>query len=134
MKTLLVLEDEPPVPKPPWHVLKQYNVLEAATAEQALRLFFERDRQIDLLVADVTLLTSSGIHVALLLRFEIPNLPVVLTSGYPVNDWSPRDSADLERLDSRSVAILQKPFLAQELLNTVARLTGEPQTGIPKTE
>ena len=133
MKTLLVLEDEPPVLKLLWHMLKQYNVIEATTAEQALRLFEENHYQIDLLVADVTLPAGSGVQVALVLRSQIRDLPVVLTSGYPVSDWSARDSADLEELGSKSVAILQKPFLAQELLSAVRKLTGEPQTAMAKT-
>ena len=133
MKTLLVLEDEPTLRKLLRRMLKQYQVLEAATVEEAMDLFSNHHRQVDLLVADVTLPTSSGIVVALLLRFEAPDMPVILTSGYPVSNWSPRDSGDLERLGSKSVAILQKPFLAQDLLTTVGRLMGEPQSAIAGT-
>ena len=39
-----------------------------------------------------------------------PDLPVILTSGYPVSGWSDRDAAGLERLGPGPVAILQKPF------------------------
>ena len=60
MKTLLVLEDEALVAKLLLLILRGYTVLEAATAERALRLFADHARQIDLLVADVTLPTSSG--------------------------------------------------------------------------
>jgi hypothetical protein len=76
------------------------------------------------LVADVTLPAHSGIQVALLLRTAIPDLPVILTSSYPVSDWSDRDSDDLGRLGVRSMAILPKPFQAQILLKTVHELTG----------
>jgi CheY-like chemotaxis protein len=124
VKSLLVLEDEPAVMVLLGHMLKQYSLIEAATAEQALRLFEDHDRRIDLLLADVTLPTSSGIQVALLLRSEIPNLPVILTSGYPLSVWSERDAADLERLGSTSVAIVQKPFKAQVLPNTVREMIG----------
>jgi len=55
-------------------------------------------------------------------------LPVVLTSGYPVSAWSPQQSADLETLGSKSLAILQKPFNAQTLLNTVRTLIRAPQS------
>jgi CheY-like chemotaxis protein len=124
MKTLLVLEDNPSVMTVLRVTLEQYSLVEASTAEQALRLFTEGGRKIDLLVADVTLPTSSGIQVALLLRSKIPALPVILTSGYPVGAWSDRDSADLQRLGSTSVAILQKPFQFQGLLKAVCELTG----------
>src|SRR5260370_15348450 len=124
LKPLLVLEDHPSVMMVLRLMLEQYNVIEASTAEQALRLFTDHGRKIDLLVADVTLPTSSGIQVALLLRSEVPDLPVILTSGYPVSAWNDRDSADLERLGSNSVAILQKPFQSKALSDAVRELIG----------
>lgn len=123
MKTLLVLEDEPALRVLLRHLLKHYCLIEAATAEQALQLFNDHG-SVDLLLADVTLPTSSGIQVALLLRSEIPGLPVILTSGYPVSVWSKRDAADLERLGSSSLAIIQKPFQTQVLPNTVREMIG----------
>ena len=124
MKTLLLLEDEPSVLKLLRRMLKQYNLVEATSAGQALQLFRERDPQIDLLIADLTLPTSSGILVALELRAEIPDLPVILTSGYPACDWSDEDAAGLERLGSNAVEILQKPFQTPMLLEAVCHLTG----------
>jgi CheY-like chemotaxis protein len=119
MKTILVLEDESSLMMLMRHMLQQYNLIEATTAQQALCLFREHGRQPDLLVADVTLPARSGIQVALLLRIAIPDLPVILTSGYPVSVWSDRDSADLQRLGSRSVRILGKSFQAEDLLHAV---------------
>jgi len=123
MKTLLVLEDEALVMRLFLHVLRDYTLLEATTAEQALRLVADHACQIDLLVADVALPTKSGIYVALLLRAQIPSLPVILTSGYPL---SRGDSAYLESLDSNSVVMLQKPFQPEVLLNAVRQLIGAP--------
>jgi DNA-binding NtrC family response regulator len=121
-KTLLVLEDNPSVMMILRLMLETYSLIEASTAEQAICLFTERKRPVDLLVADLTLPTSSGIQVALLLRSKVPKLPVILTSGYPVSAWSYRDCADLERLGSMSVTILEKPFQAHELSNAVREL------------
>ena len=123
--TLLPLENESYVLKFLRDTLrKEYAVIESTSAEQALRVFTTQDRRIDLLVADLSLPTSSGIQVALVLHSEIPHLPVILTSGYPVSGWGDPDYADLERLGSNSVAILQKPFQTQELLDTVRKLLG----------
>lgn len=119
VKTILLLEDEPFLMELMRHMLKQYNVIECSTAEQALRLFSAHGRQVDLLVADVTLPASSGIEVALLLRSHLPNLPVILTSGNPVGNWSVRNTSNLERLGSSLLTILQKPFQAQGLLTAV---------------
>ena len=82
MKTLLVLEDNPALMMFLRLTLEPYDLIEASTAEQALRLFAERGRQVDLLIADLHLPKSSGIQVAMILRSEIPNLPV-LRRGYP---------------------------------------------------
>ena len=121
-KLLLVLEDNPSVMMLLRFILEQYSLIEASNAEEALRLFTDYGCQVDLLVADLLLPTSSGIQVALHLRSEVPYLPVILISGYPVSAWSDRDSADLEMLGSRSVRVLAKPFQAQELLNAVREL------------
>jgi len=89
MKTLLIVDDELVVLKLLGALLKkQYIVLEATTAEEARRLFVEHGQAIDLLVADLTLPTSSGTEVAVSLRSLAPSLPVILTSGYPLNAWS----------------------------------------------
>jgi CheY-like chemotaxis protein len=132
-KSILVLEDNASVMMVLRLMLEPYSLIEASNAEQALRLFTDHGHKIDLLVADLTLPRSSGIQVALLLRKKIPTLPVILTSGYPVSGWSDRDSADLKRLGSRSVAILQKPFESQGLLKAVCELTGSGLSEIAKT-
>jgi two-component system cell cycle sensor histidine kinase/response regulator CckA len=128
-----VLEDESSLMNLLRHMLKQFSLIEATTAEQALRLFIEHGRQVDLLVADLTLPTSSGIQVALLLRAEIPDLPVILTSGYPMSDWTGRDYTDLQRLGSTSVALLSRPFKAQVLSDAVRKLIEAPQNERART-
>ncbi len=133
MKTVLVLEDKSSLIKVLRRVLKRFSLIEATTAEQALRLFIEHGRQVDLLVADLTLPTSSGIQVALLLRAEIPDLPVILTSGYPMSDWTGRDYTDLQRLGSTSVALLSRPFKAQVLSDAVRKLIEVPQNERART-
>lgn len=124
MKTILVLEDEPSIMKLMRLMLHRYRLIEADTAEEALLLFIDYDQRIDLLVADVTLPKGSGIQVALRLRTKLPGLPVVLTSGLPVNHWSHKQSADLARLGWPSAAIVQKPFEDDNLSDAVNQLIG----------
>lgn len=131
MKSILLLEDESSLMALMRLMLKAYAVVQAGTAEEAIRLFTEQKHQVDLLIADVTLPKSSGIQVALLLRAETPQLPVILTSGYPVSDWTGRDYSDLQRLGSSSVAVLSKPFQAEGLLKAVRQLVeGEPSESV----
>jgi CheY-like chemotaxis protein len=129
METLLVLQDESSPMKLMRLKLKQYRIIEATSAEQVLRLFTENGRRVDLLLADVTLPISSGIQVALLLRLEIPGLPVILTCGNPVSSWNHRDSTDLKRLGSRSVAIILKPFQTTVLSDVIFGMT---RTALPE--
>ena len=126
MKTVLVLEDESSLLKLRQHMPKQFSLIEATTAEQALLLFIGHGRQVDLLVADLTLPESSGIQVALLLRAEIPDLPVILTSRSPVSDWTGRDYTDLQRLGSTSVALLSRPFQAEVVSDEIRKLIEAP--------
>jgi len=105
-------------------ILEHHTILEASSAEEALRHFKRSNRSINLLIADVSLPTSSGIHVALLLRSEVPELATILTSDYPLSSWAEQDAADFKRLRSDSVIVLQKPVEAQRLLNCVRELIG----------
>jgi DNA-binding response OmpR family regulator len=127
MPQILVLEDESILLRLLRRVLRQYAVLEASTAEEALQRFADNKRTIDLLIADVSLPDSSGVHVALSLRLENPGLPVILTSGYPVCGWCDRDYSALQRLGADSVTVIQKPFQSQVLLRRVRELIGDPR-------
>jgi two-component system cell cycle sensor histidine kinase/response regulator CckA len=128
VKLLLLLDDEPIVMNLLRSILGEYRLLEATTADESLRLFIDHGNQVDLLIADVTIPKRSGVQVALLLLSQLPGLPVILICGYPVGAWSDRDSADLKRLGSHLVTILEKPFRAQVLLNAVSELVETPPT------
>ena len=69
--------------------------------------------------------------MALTLRSTVPALPVILTSGYPANAWSECDAADLRKLGSASVMVLQKPSAPKRLLYIIEELigTGRAQAG-----
>ena len=125
MKTILILEDELPLLNLVRRMLAPYSVLEAGAAEQAIRQF-RTHRQIDLLLADVSLPDMSGIRVALLLRAENPDLAVILASGYPRSSWNKQELADLDRLGSDSVSVIEKPFSSTILLDRVSQLIGAP--------
>ena len=126
MKSVLLLEDESQVRTMLRLILKQFSVLETGTAEEAL-LCFERNRQsIGILIADVSLPASSGVEVALSMRVQVPELPVILTSGFPPGAWNARDAAALRKLGIDSVIILQKPFPSRVLQGHVREHIGFP--------
>ena len=127
MKNILILEDEPFLASFLRLVLQGYFVVSTTTAENALCKFIEYNRRFDLLVSDVTLPISSGVQVALILRSELPELKIILTSGYPLSMWSEQNACDLQRLGGDSVTLLMKPFSIETLLNTVDALIGPPE-------
>lgn len=127
MPTILVLEDEAIVMRLLRKMLKEYALVEAATAEEAVSRF-RNHGHIDLVIADVSLPSSSGVQAALRMRSENPEVPVILTSGYPVSGWNKQDSTDLAQLGPSGVKVLQKPFPSQVLRETVRELTGPDGT------
>jgi CheY-like chemotaxis protein len=133
LKSILVLEDESVVMNVMRHMLRSYSLMEASTVEQALNLFQGHRENVGLLLADLTLAVSSGVELALLLRQASPFLPVIVTSGYPVGNWSLVDGGNLLRLGTTSVVVLQKPFRRQLLLDTIFDLMGEQPVLSPGT-
>jgi two-component system, cell cycle response regulator CpdR len=127
MKTILILEDDPGLMMLFRQVLKHHDLLEATTAGRAIQLFRDNQSRIGVLIADVRLPAGSGIQVALHFRALTADLPVILTSGYPVANWSRGDTADLIQLGPDSVTILEKPFPALTLVKMVDDVIRFPQ-------
>jgi DNA-binding response OmpR family regulator len=110
-----------------------YRALEAGDAQDALRRFRDNDCQLDLLIADVCLPVGSGVQVALALRVYLPELGVILASGYPSEMWKARDFTLLGRLGPDSVTILQKPLVPETLLTAIGNLIGGSQSETART-
>jgi CheY-like chemotaxis protein len=89
-----------------------YYVIEAASAEQAMRLF-QAGEQFDLLVTDHLMPGMSGADLARAVRTANSGLPILLVSGYAENEGI---AADLPRLT--------KPFRKDELAASLAELVG----------
>jgi two-component system, OmpR family, response regulator len=64
VKTVLLLEDNSTVMSLLRLILRDYNLVETTSAEEALRQFSQHQRNIDLLIADVTLPIDSGVRLA----------------------------------------------------------------------
>ncbi len=133
MKTVLVLEDDVSLLGLIRLIVAEgrYGLLEATSAEQAFARFEENDAHVDLLIADVTLPESSGIRVALELRALLPNLKIIIMSGFPPAMWDEQDAAELQEYPSDSVVTLQKPFAPAALLGNIQRLIGLPFVAAP---
>jgi two-component system, cell cycle sensor histidine kinase and response regulator CckA len=118
-RRILLVDDEAPLRSALAKVLEAhaFEVKAVASASDALR---ELDAgAVDIVVSDVVMPTMSGVQLAAHVRADLPDLPIVLMSGYSDELAGVGRDAPLTRL-------LRKPFTHQELLTAVdALLTDE---------
>ena len=115
-ETILLVEDNEGVREYAKGVLEglSYAVLEAATADDALRLIKKRP-SITLLFTDVVLPgLTSGRELADAVRRKYPGLPVLYTTGYTRNAIVHQGRLDPD------VHLLNKPYTQQELPGSCA--------------
>lgn len=115
--TVLLVEDEEAVRSVTRRLLEHagYQVLEAASGTEAVRIFEEFEAKIDLLLTDVVMPSMGGAALAEHLVATAPGLRVLYMSGYA-------DKRHVrEGVDEGSHAFIQKPFSAEELLEKVRK-------------
>jgi len=92
----------------------------AANGEEALRIFAERADEISVVLLDLTMPQLDGVATFRRLKDVRPDVRVILMSGYDERDAT-------ERFTHEGLAgFLQKPFLADELVDKIAKLAGRP--------
>ena len=117
-ETILLVEDEPAVLSMARGILARlgYQVLTAASGDEAVPIWRQNAGRIDLLLTDMVMPgTLSGRELAEKLLQERPGLQVVYTSGYS------KDLVGPGLATSRNFVFLQKPYhpdvLAQRVRN-----------------
>ncbi len=93
--------------------LAQYQVLTAASAEEALLLL--KRHKVQLVVSDVQMGAVSGLTLLKTLREHYPNLPVLMMTAYATVQ------AAVEAIRLGAVDYLAKPFSPEVLVSTVSR-------------
>ena len=108
--TVMIVEDEPAVRNFVAAALRNegYQLLVAASAEEAARVSGAHEGQIDLLLTDAIMPGKSGIELANAMVAERPGLPVIIMSGYTKETLSVKGLTD-------PVNLLRKPFSPTEL-------------------
>jgi CheY-like chemotaxis protein len=83
--TILVVDDEKGVRMLARHHLQEagFDVLEAEDGRRAVEVFHERSRDLVAVLLDLTLPGLSGAEVFREMQAHDPDVPIVLTSGYP---------------------------------------------------
>ena len=113
--TVLLVEDEDAVRMFGARALrnKGYNVLEADNGEEALDVISGTDGTIDLIISDVVMPGMDGHTLVRLVRHELPDVKVILISGYAEDVF--RD--EIER--DPTIHFLAKPFSLKGLASKV---------------
>jgi two-component system, cell cycle sensor histidine kinase and response regulator CckA len=115
-ETLLVVEDETPLLKLMQHILEThgYKVLGCSDGRQALEVWAEHRKRIDLLLTDLILPDSMpGTELARVLQGAKPGLKILYTSGYDADRLAKEFPA------GTPINLLQKPFHARKLAEMV---------------
>jgi PAS domain S-box-containing protein len=118
---VLVVDDEAPVRELAREVLEEfgYRVVEAPDGETALDIHRRRRAEIDLVLLDLVMPGISGSETLRRLLDVHPSLPVVLWSGYSVEDDLSAAAA------AKARAFLEKPFELSGLVLTVQEVLGQ---------
>jgi CheY-like chemotaxis protein len=118
---VLVVDDEDMVRGLADVVLRRggYEVLQAGGGEEALAIFSERAREIDLILLDYSMPGMTGLQVMREMQKIDPGVCVVFSSGYT------RDSDTDQLLATGARAFVPKPYRPDDLVQTVRRVLQE---------
>lgn len=114
-ETVFLVEDEAQVRMLVRQTLETrgYRVIEAANAQEALRLFKEKHPDFDLLLSDVVMPGIKGEELASYFQTLLPEVAVLLMSGYT------DERVTSESILQQGYGFIQKPFSPKELLAKV---------------
>jgi nitrogen-specific signal transduction histidine kinase len=95
-----------------------YEVATAGSGEEALRIFAENKKKIDVVILDLIMPGMSGDETFDRLIRAYPEIKIILSSGYSIN----RKISDM--LTRGAAGFIQKPFSMNELAESLRRATG----------
>jgi DNA-binding NtrC family response regulator len=121
---ILIVDDDRAIANMFTEVLRAegYEVVNAQTGEEAVRLASLYRSGIGLLLCDVLLKDRSGPDIALRLGEFCPRMKIVFTSGYPVDILAERGLLTPELLRNENALFMQKPLRLRELLDLADRI------------
>lgn len=126
--TILLVEDDDVVRRS-LHAtlsLRGYNILPAASADEALQLSLTQSSQIHLLLTDFVMPNLNGAELAREIQRLRPGIKVLFMSGYS-ND--PRRTAGGPRIEYEGTNFLKKPFTPALLVEKIEELLNQPPEG-----
>ena len=118
-RTILLVEDEPFVREATCSILESagFEVLPAGDAQDAMKVYEECRRGIDLVITDMVLPGRSGQQLGQDLQQHSPEVVVLVTSGYGNPEY------ETEAPESRTY-FLAKPYSRRTLVEKIERILG----------
>ena len=110
-ETILLVDDEAIIADTTKEILEMlgYRTLLAGSGQEALAVFMEKGKVIDLVILDMVMPSMGGTKVFEALRAVNSKIRIILYSGYPLND-------EIQSLiDRGSCGFIQKPFGIEDL-------------------
>ena len=127
--TVLVVDDEPPLRKAVLLALKRsgFTVLEAKDGVEGVEVFQQHRDEIGCVLCDMTMPGMNGWETLTALRKLVPDIPVILASGYSREQVMAGDHPELPQ------AFLSKPYELANLKDTIVRFMRKPDQTVKKT-
>lgn len=124
VESILVVDDEPTVRRFACRVLREagYGVKEAADGLEALTMIRRGVDPLDVVVSDIVMPRMNGVELLRSLSLEHPRLPVILMSGYGMNQLTQLGIAS-------PCGVLAKPFPPERLVAEVKRCIAMEASG-----
>ena len=91
----------------------KYEILVARSGEEALKIFDQKNGEVDLVLSDIVMPEMDGRELYERLNEDYPDTKIILITGYPLGD------STRELLDHRKAAWLQKPITMGNLARAV---------------
>lgn len=119
---VMVAEDEEDLREISVEILHNigFTVIAARDGQEAIDLFLERQKDIRLVILDMTMPVKSGAEVLEFIQQLTPETRIILTSGYN------RDDVLNKFRDSRIAGFLSKPYSFEDLKQAVSRAFSNP--------
>jgi DNA-binding NtrC family response regulator len=120
-KTILVVEDDPTTLIAIQDLLEaqEYQVLVASNGKEAIRVFEQNPKMIDMLVSDMVMPEMGGLTLFDEVQNRWPTVKTLFVTGHPMGFESK------SALEEKRITWLQKPFSVPEFFCTVEEILAE---------
>jgi YesN/AraC family two-component response regulator len=112
---ILLVDDDQRFRREMIEYLKDYNIIQASSGEDALRLLAQPN-EIDLVILDVMMPGLDGIHVLKRMKQMSPDLGIIILTGFSSKDIA------IKALKEHADDYVEKPLQVRQIRNSIERL------------